>query len=143
MSQQINPGGINAHLAPDAFRRWATHYYQCKQDFKCQNKFSPVPYFLLFRAIELEIKSRHLKYKQQLEVKYEYGHDLIKAYDALGKKGRILSSNEIGVLRYANEIYSSKGFEYFDPQDALTGYSRYPDLNHLDKIAKKFIGEDA
>jgi hypothetical protein len=54
-------GGINANLAPDAFHWWATHYYKCRQDFVSPHKFSPVPYFLLCRAIELELKSRHLK----------------------------------------------------------------------------------
>jgi len=133
-------GGINASLAPDAFHRWATHYYQCRHDFRSPHRFSPVPYFLLCRSIELEIKSRHLRTKTQDEVKDAYWHDLKRAYDALPGGDQTLTQPEVAVLEAASKIYTSKGFEYFDPQDALTGYSLYPNLDELDGVAKKLIG---
>ena len=132
-------GGINANLSPDAFHRWATHYYKCKHDFRSPHKFSPVPYFLLCRAIELEIKSIHLRVKKQKEVKKAFGHDMLKAYEALGEEYKILDDNEVKVLKDANEIYCSKGFEYFKPADAIIAYSKFPDLDTLDAIAKKLI----
>jgi hypothetical protein len=131
--------GFQVNLSPDAFHRWATHYYKCKQDFRSPDKFSPVPYFLLCRAIELEIKSKHLQAKRQTEVKTEFGHDLIKAYVALAQGEKVLTDDEIAVLKRANEIYASKGFEYFVPEHALSGYSAYPDLETLDAIAGKLI----
>ncbi|TET75041.1 MAG: hypothetical protein E3J56_01365 [Candidatus Aminicenantes bacterium] len=136
-------GGINANLSPDAFHRWATHYYKCKQDFRSPHKFSPVPYFLLCRAIELEIKSIHLRDKKQTEVKEDFGHDILKAYEALSEEYKILEDNEIKVLKVAKEIYCSKGFEYFNPEDALTGFSKFPDLNTLDTVVKKLINHNA
>lgn len=140
MSQEIKgAGGINANLSPDAFHRWATHYYKCKQDFRSPHRFSPVPYFLLCRAIELEIKSVHLQDKKQTEVKEDFGHDMLKAYEALSEEYKILKDNEIKVLKVANEIYCSKGFEYFKPADAIIAYSKFPDLDTLDAIAKKLI----
>lgn len=141
MEQTISgAGGIYANLSPDAFHRWATHYYKCKQDFQPPHSFSPVPYFLLCRAIELEIKSKHLRCKRQTEIKNEYWHDLMKAYNALDQEDKVLTQGEVKVLECANEIYASKGFEYFEPEDALRGYSNYPDLELLDTIARKLIG---
>ena len=137
---QIIIGGIKLNLSPDAFHRYATHYQKCMMDFHCPDIFSPVPYFLLCRAIELEIKSRHLKHKTQKQVKVSFGHDLAKAYDALEPAEKTLNQNEERTLREASDIYTNKGFEYFYPLDALTGYRRFPDLAMLDSIASKLIG---
>lgn len=132
-------GGINANLAPDAFHRWATHYQKCRMDFQCPHGFSPVPYFLLCRAIELEIKARHLKRMTQVEVKDKFGHNLEKAYDALDSAEKSLTQIEEDTLRRASKIYDDKGFEYFDPEAALKGYKGFPDLTLLDSIARKMI----
>jgi hypothetical protein len=43
------------------------------------------------------------------------------------------------MLQQASDIYDPKGFEYFEPDDALTGFKRYPDLAQLDVIAEKLI----
>ena len=67
----------------------------------------------------------------------------MRAYKHLDREHKILSDNELEVLKRANEIYSAKGFEYFMPMDALTGYSRYPDLQSLDEIVRKLIGDAA
>jgi hypothetical protein len=139
VDQNIEVGSIDVNLSPDAFHLWATHFYQSKQDFSIQG-FSPVPFFLLCRAIELEIKSRYLKQQRQKQVKAKFGHDLLKAYNALDPSEKILDSNGTQVLKAATDIYKRKRFEYFDPEDALLGYSRYPDLNALDSVAQKLIG---
>ncbi|MDA2921202.1 hypothetical protein MYX76_17215 [Desulfobacterota bacterium AH_259_B03_O07] len=144
MSQTISGvGGIKGNLAPDAFHRWATHYYKCKKDFRCPHSFSLVPYFLLCRAIELELKSRYLHGKNQAEVKDLLVHDILKAYDSLEAADKILTTQERDVLKKASKIYLSTDFTYFNPQDALTGFSRFPDLEDLDNVAKKIIGPDA
>ena len=140
MAQTVKVVGINANLAPDAFHRWATHFYKCRQDFISPHRFSPVPYFLLCRAIELEIKAKHLKRMTQKQVKKSFGHDLANAYQALEDSEKLLTSSEKRILVEANQIYDGKGFEYFEPEDALTGYSRYPDIIELDAIARKLIG---
>ena len=135
-------GGISANLAPDAFHMYAQHYYKCRQDFEPPHRFSPVPYFLLCRAIELEIKSWHLIQKRQYEVKDSFGHDLLKAYEALDGNQKVLSDVELSLLRDASDIYNSnKGFEYFNPEDALNGFSRFPDLDQLDSVTRKLIYE--
>ena len=136
----ITPGTAHINLSPDAFHMWATHYLKCKNDFRSPNKFSPVPYFLLCRAIELEIKARHLRNVTQTQVKDNYGHDLVKAYGALTSTEQILTQDEETTLKIANDIYRRKGFEYFEGMSALNGYKEFPDLTILDSIANKLIG---
>jgi hypothetical protein len=63
----------------------------------------------------------------------------LKAYKALDAEEQVLSQSEVEVLTAADQIYSDKEFEYFRQEDALTGSSRFPDLNTLDTIAKKLI----
>ena len=131
------PGFIN--FSAFAFRRWALHYYKCRHDFVNPHKFSPIPYFLLCRAIELELKARHLEKKRQPEVRRTFGHRIKSAYLALPKCERILDAEELLVLQKANSIYASKGFEYILPSDAATAYKRFPDLDALDRLAKKLL----
>ncbi len=135
----LNAGAGFINMSPMAFHRWATHYYKCRQDFQCPHTFSPVPYFLLCRAIELGLKSKHLEDKRQPEVKNEFGHNLVKAYQALPVEAQQLSESDFSVLERASAIYASKGFEYFNPEDALTGYSRFPELAALDGITKRLL----
>jgi hypothetical protein len=131
---------FEVNLSPNAFHRYAGHYYKCKQDFMPpDDAFSPVPYFLLCRAIELQIKAKLLKQRKQKQLKHEPGHCLLGGYNALDAQEQVLSQSEVEVLATADKIYSKKGFEYFVPSDALTGFSRYPDLEMLDAIAKKLI----
>jgi len=140
MNQLISGvGGIKVNLSPDAFRMGAEHYYKCYLDFKPPHKFSPLPYFLLCRSLELLIKSFHLNTKSQDDVKSSFGHDLISAYEGLAKKYKILTSDEYEELQTASELYSTKGFEYFNPEDALRGYSNYPDLAILHIISTKML----
>lgn len=140
MNQIIRPGVINVNISPNAFHRWATHYLKCKRDFQCPHPFSPVPYFLLCRAIELELKAKHLKNMMQSQVKRKFKHDLVKAYNALEPADKTLNQSEEDILREANTVYNdNKGFEYFGLEDALTGYKRFPDLKLLDSLASALI----
>lgn len=138
----IGVQGFDANLSPDAFHRYAEHYYKCRQDFVSPSRFSPVPYFLLCRAIELELKSRHLRDQSQSHVKKKYGHGLLAAYNDLPQEDQILSGNDMATLTTADAIYSGKGFEYFTPrmaESALQGYKDLPDLAALDSIARRLI----
>ena len=136
----IQVEGFEANLSPDAFHIYAMHYYKCKRDFTPPDDyFSPIPYFLLCRAIELEIKARHLKRLTQREVKDKFRHHLLRAYEALDVQEQILSQNELAVLKTADELYIKTDLAYFDPVHALTAFSQFPDLDRLDTIAKKLI----
>jgi hypothetical protein len=136
----VNMQVAKVNLSPDMFHRYAGHYYKCKQDFVCPDDgSSPVPHFLLCRAIELQIKAKHLKRLTQKEVKKRFGHRLLRAYKALDAGEQVLSQSEVEVLTAADKIYNKKEFEYFWQEDALTGFSRFRDLNTLDTMAKKLI----
>lgn len=134
---RMETGYIN--ISPYAFHKWAMHWYKCKQDFKPPDRFSPVPYFLLCRAIELELKSRHLCTMGQEAVKKQFWHHLEKSYEALNGTEQVLDDGELSVLKSADKIYNDKRFEYFLPIDAAEGYSDFPDLNALDAVARKLI----
>jgi len=138
MNITANVSTLSLNLSPEAFHLYACQYLKCRSDFRI-SMFSPVPYFLLCRAIELEIKSRHLNTKQQKQVKKDYSHDLKKAYNDLVSTQQILTADELQVLEQANDIYKTKGFEYFRPADAMTGYKKFPDLDKLEKIVNKLI----
>ena len=53
-------GFIN--LSPHGFRKWARQYRQCERDFRTPVGFTPVPYFLLCRAIEFEADKPNRKW---------------------------------------------------------------------------------
>lgn len=67
----------------------------------------------------------------------ESGHNVWRSYDALDSLEKVLSRGELKTLGTASNIYAGKGFEYFEPQDTVTGYSRYPDLDELDLLTRK------
>lgn len=135
-------GGVYANLSPDGFHRWAEHFYKAKCDFESPHRISPVPYFLCCRAIELELKAKHLIQKRQQHVKSELGHNILKAYDTLNDEHKILNQDEYQLLQEVNEVYVSKGFEYINLEDALTAYKRFPELDALDRITRKILGYD-
>jgi hypothetical protein len=140
-----------SEITPEGYHLWATHYLQCKRDFKSPDKFSPVPYFLLCRAIELEIKSKLLKTIIDLTTQdliKRFGHNLIRAYDALDPSQQKLTKNERNSLNIISRIYNNpnKGFEYFDIVNIISRYKNLsnkneglPDITLLDVIASKII----
>ena len=138
-NQAIQPASGHINLSASAFRKWADHYYQCRHSFRYTDEFSPVPYFLLCRAIELQLKAFHLEQHIQKEVKDMFGHNLVTSYKALPLAMQILSGTEFALLEKANTIYSAKGFEYINVGDAVRGFSTFPDLVSLDALAKKLL----
>jgi hypothetical protein len=140
------PLGVEDFSSP-SFHRWAFHYYKCRQDFQQPHKFSPVPYALLCRVIELELKSRLLKLTprqkkgtRQQKMRNDFGHNLEKAYKALPADQKVLTDDEREVLRKANAVYDDeKGFDYIRAKDAGSAYKRFPDPARLDAVAKKLL----
>ena len=137
--QILHAQGFFANLSPMAFRKSARQYYACAIPLLSGTEFSPVPYFLLCRAIELELKAEHLETKRQHEVKDDFGHHLVTSYKALPDHRQVLGTTELELLKQADGIYSRKGFEYFNPEHALRGYSQYPNLASLDAVARKLL----
>lgn len=122
-----------------AFRKWARQYYECAAPLLPLTEFSPVPYFLLCRAIELELKAEHLETKLEAEVRNDFRHHLVKSYVALPAHRQTLTAGELDLLKQADAVYSKKGFEYFKPEHALRGYSQYPDLGSLNDLTRRLL----
>jgi hypothetical protein len=103
--------------------------------------FSPVPLLLLSRALELEIKARHLVSMSQQAVKKRFGHNLVKAYNALPFEQRILSDEEEEALMKCSNSYDipNKFFDYWSPVAALRGFSMFPDEEELRLITEKLV----
>jgi len=127
------------YVSPALFRKAARDYLTCLRLFRDPKRFSVVPYFLCCRAIELALKAEHLESRRQKEVRNDYGHDLVTAYAGLPQRSRTLGEGDVALLRQANDIYSTKGFEYINPGDAATAFSGFPDLGALVKLAKKIV----
>lgn len=139
MDHMLNAEGGKINLSEPAFRLWAKHYYECRLSFQCTD-LSPVPYFLLCRAIELQFKAFLLERKQQKDVKQDYGHDLIKLYNDLPAANQTLSPERLSLLQKANKIYIDKGFEYINVDHAAHGFSDWPDLKALDRLTAEIVG---
>ena len=133
----LESGFIN--FSAPAFHRWAVHYYKCRHDFVSPHQFSPLPYFLLCRSIELELKARHLENKRQHEVRQVFRHRLYAAYRALARRKQTLSTEQSVVLRQAGGLYAAKRFEYIRVEDALSKFKHFPDLEVLDSIARELL----
>jgi len=138
---EVPLGRLN--ISPGLFHKYAKEYFLCRKGAQLPNSLSPVLYFLVSRAIELELKARHLETKSRDEIKNEYGHDLRKAYDELKDSEKILDDEEYSVLCEASDIYNQKGFEYCTTPDFIEGYKQFPDLAILDRIADKLLGNDS
>jgi hypothetical protein len=89
--------------------------------------------------MELELKARHLPTLRQKKVKDKFGHNLVAVYEALPATDQLLSIFEFNLLSQASAIYKNKGFEYFEPEQALAGYSAYPNLDELEAIVCKYV----
>lgn len=137
----IKADPIVIHINPMGFHIYASEFFSAAGEPKSEVPFSPVPYYLICRSIELSLKSYliakgipHKELKQR-----ELGHDLVKVLQKAKSLGiesivQISPQQEIELAK-ANEYYASKGFEYFQVMKAVTGYRDLPDLSELHELA--------
>lgn len=123
-----------------AFRMSARDCLSCFEAYD-PPEFSPVKYFLLCRAIELALKVLHLDNNDRKFVKDKLGHNLTKSYEGLEEDHKVLSSQELELLKKTSDLYESriKAFEYIQPIHASQGYLDFPDLTELYPLAKKLV----
>lgn len=139
VSIEVHTGHLN--ISPELFRMWAQQYLQARRSIVIDAQFTPVPYFLLCMAIELQLKSHHLETLTRDQVKGQYGHRLKRSYDQLPAPLQPLDAVEYQALVQADRIYNDeKGFEYVSVYDAVTALRDFPDLAALDQVAAKLIG---
>ena len=139
---KTEPGHI--HISPFGFFLYGKDFFDAAKGFKQPEHYSPVPYFLYCRSIELLLKAFLLgKDVPKKDLKNVYGHDLgiilKKAQEMdLREFVKITPEQEKEISR-ANKYYAFKGFEYFEFTKAVTGYPELPDLLLLEKAAAELV----
>lgn len=132
------------NVSPYGYIRYAKEFLQAAQTIPRQEGFSPVPYYLLCRTLELGLKAFILAKGGNVEgVKNELWHDLVKALakaKTLGLHAIVsISPDEECELSKANDYYKGKGFEYFQIGPAVTGYPQLPNLSALENVASRLV----
>ena len=145
MKYILNAETCFMNVSPFGFYKYAKDFFDAGQSHKKGGNFSPVPYYLYCRSIELVLKSFLLdKRVSKKDLKENYGHNLIKLLSEIKKSFDVkpLSDSEEDVIKMADNYYSNKnkGFEYFEVHRAANGYSDLPDLLQLENISRKLLG---
>jgi hypothetical protein len=135
------------HISPLGFHRYASEFLKAAQGFKINDGFSPVPYYLTCRSMELSLKAFLLAKgfpKKRLKEK-NLGHDLEKILEKAISMGLdtfvSLLPQHKEELKKANKYYASKGFEYFEVIKAMTGYRNLPDISVLTDVAALLVSK--
>lgn len=88
-----------------------------------ENRFSPVPYYLICHSIELSLKSFLFSAGFKRRDRKRLNHDLEKALSSAEDSGLSahleITSNDREVLRKANRLYPKKEFEYFESLETI------------------------
>jgi len=74
---------------------------------------------------------------RQPSVKGTFGHNIWKAYHALSEEQQLLDPEELSTLRIASQKYRATDLTYFNPEDALTAFKSFPNLEVLDRITMR------
>jgi len=137
---------VKVVLGPLGFHGFATKFLEATKFVNTTNKFSPVPYYLYCRAIELSLKAFLLTKGVSLKkLKKNLGHNLVKILSEAKSKSIeqivLIIPEEEEEIRKANKYYNSKGFEYFQVINAAEGYPELPQLSILAELAKRLVNE--
>jgi len=141
----INVPTIHVNLTPFAFHHFATRYRDVARTSQVPTGFSPVPYYLYCRALELSFKAfLLLKGVTKKEIKSRtLGHDLVRNLErahALGLSSIVaVSAQERGEILKANAYYIDKDFEYANIMRAVRAYPDLPDLTVLDGLVDNLL----
>src|SRR3990172_4880381 len=135
MDTVITPQTVHVNVSPLGFHRYATQFAESAAAARSK-KFSPVPYFLYCRALELALKAYLLaRGMSKADLKSKFGHDLCKVLAEAKKRGltgevTIAAGWDAEIVK-ANAYYNGKGFEYFEVDNAARGYPNLPNLDTL------------
>ncbi len=137
---------ISLNISPLGFHRYASEFLRAAKGFQTTDAFSPVPYYLFSRAIELALKAFLLakKVPEKHLIKC-ISHDLEKALnkaDSLGLRDIVeISCRYKDELKKANNYYALKGFEYFQVYRAVMRYPELPNLDVLSELASTLVSK--
>ena len=135
---------VVVNISPLGFHRYASDFLAAADGVTPRKGFSPVPYYLVCRALELGLKAFLLaKRYDKGRLRGALGHDLIRCLSAANSLGLeeacSISDEQVREIRKANAYYKSKGFEYFEAVKAFTGYRDLPDIEVLKGLARGLL----
>ena len=124
----------------------AAKYVPKKSEAKGNTTFTPVPFFLVGRSLELILKAFLLTKgfcKERLASR-RYGHNLIKlwneakAHDVFSVTGEVNSCFE-DELHQISALYSDKIFEHFDFRHWAACYEEIPQLERFQGDVQRIV----
>ncbi len=135
------------NISPYGFWYYANDYLDAGINWinhQSENRYSPVPYFLFCRAIELGLKSYLILQGIEIDfIKKKLRHDLIKILKKAQENSlseiKTISNEEFNEIEKANSFYDLKGFEYFFISNHVEGLAKHPDLKILEAFAKDLL----
>ncbi len=106
---------LHINVSPLGFHRYASEFLRAADSFECGDGFSPVPYYLRCRVIELALKAFLLaKGFPKNDLKNRLGHNLEKALNSATQHGLqsevAIKPKEEEEIKKANVYYADKGF---------------------------------
>ena len=107
----------------------------CYHAYRPMSGYSPVPYFLLCRAMELALKAHHLENKSRMTVKKDYSHNLSKLYSDLPSDLKFLDADQEKLLRVASDKYDvpNKGLSTFQQRTFSLATRHFPTWRSLQR----------
>lgn len=147
------PTGDGSWFSTVGFHKYAAEYLEAGKLFVQSREksfgYTPVPYFLYSKSIELSLKAYLLSKKFPKKELGSRGinHDLEKALSEAKlmqiEKLIAFTLKDEETIKKANSYYKSKGFEYCEKAEiiskAMNGYPDLPDLNCLENLATKLV----
>jgi hypothetical protein len=142
----IRPETGHYNMTPFGFHKYTSDYFIAANNWTkniLKEGYSPVPYFLYSRSIELGLKAYLLAKKQSLTSVIKCSHDLMKALNkaklnSLDSFVNTSSDDEKHII-LANNIYSEKGFEYFYIINHVSGKEKFPNISVLHNYSEKLL----
>ena len=144
--ERISIAGATARLSPVGFHVYAKDFLRAGVSLEeLNNRFSPVQYYLLARAVELALKAflsaKGLTLRELASRKYR--HDLTKLLETAEGYGLAstvpLEPRHLREIRRAKKYYSEKVFEYPAIFEAINAYPHTPDLDLLRGAAEILV----
>ena len=123
------------------FLQYAADFAEAARRAPARRTFSPVPYMLFCRSIELSLKAFLLAGGVGLDelASRDLGHNLVRLLaraDHAGLQATVtLTARQRGHIKKAHVYYSDKGFEYFKVLAEVFGRKQLPSLTVLAETA--------
>jgi hypothetical protein len=147
----VQVGTVTVKMSPVGFALYAEEFLKAGESIPADSQargnttFTPVPYYMFCRALELILKAFLLTKDRTLdELKNRYGHNLEKLWRGASDLGL---SEVVGAcapsfeadLASANSYYKGKAFEYFDFRRWARGYQGLPPLPRFRDEVRKIV----